>query len=266
MAQQPRASTTADLATSQSGNAIAMSSTLLDGVDLQALARNLPTPFNVYSASAIRRRIDELRTALRGLDTAICYTVKANSNLAILQLMAEAGVGADIVSAGELRRSLRAGIPAEQIVFSGVGKAADEIEEALAAGVGRFNVESEDELHLLQRLARGRQVVANAAVRINPDVDAQTHAKISTGKSENKFGVSLDEARRWFAYSAQLSHVRLDGLHVHIGSQILGVEPFRLAFERVIGGADGRLALDQWRRDGDAAAADRLNGMGEIET
>ena len=206
---------------------------LLDGVDLTALAREFPTPFNVYSASAIRRRIGELRTALRGLDTAICYAVKANSNLAILQLMAGNGVGADIVSAGELRRSLRAGIPAEQIVFSGVGKAEDEIDEALVAGIGRFNVESEDELHLLQRLARARQVVANAAVRINPDVDAQTHAKISTGKSENKFGVSLDEARRWFTHRAQLSHVRLDGLHVHIGSQILSVEPFRLAFERV---------------------------------
>ena len=206
---------------------------LLDGVDLQALAHIFPTPFNVYSASAIRGRIDELRKALRGLDAAICYAVKANSNLAILQLMAEAGVGADIVSAGELRRSLRAGIPAAHIVFSGVGKTGNEIDEALAAGIGRFNVESEDELHLLQRLARARGVVANAAVRINPDVDAQTHAKISTGRSGNKFGVGLDEARRWFTQSTQLSHVRLDGLHVHIGSQILDVEPFRLAFECV---------------------------------
>jgi diaminopimelate decarboxylase len=204
-----------------------------DGVDLTALAQREGTPLHVYSARAIRQRIGELETALAGLDATICFAVKANSNLAILQLMANAGVGADIVSVGELRRSLRAGIPAERIVFSGVGKSADEIAGALNVGIMRFNVESLDELHTLQRLAQAQEVIARAAVRINPDVDAHTHAKISTGKSENKFGVSIDEARRWFAGRKQLSHVQLDGLHVHIGSQILSLDPFRLALQRV---------------------------------
>ncbi|MEP6899729.1 MAG: diaminopimelate decarboxylase [Rhodanobacter sp.] len=205
----------------------------LDDVDLTALVAQLGTPLHAYSASAIRSRIDALQNALHGLDAGICYAVKANSNLAILQLMASAGVGADIVSAGELRRCLHAGIPAERIVFSGVGKSEDEMAGALDVGIQRFNVESHDELLTLQRLAQARQVVARAAVRINPDVDAQTHAKISTGKSENKFGVAIDEARRWFADRARLSHVQLDGLHVHIGSQILSLQPYRLALARV---------------------------------
>lgn len=206
---------------------------MFDGVDLRQLAERIPTPFHAYSASAIRQRIGELQAALAGLDATICFAVKANANLAILQLMANAGVGADIVSAGELRRSLHAGIPAERIVFSGVGKSADEIAGALNVGIMRFNVESLDELHALQRAAKAQGVVARAAVRINPDVDAQTHAKISTGKSENKFGVGIDEARRWFAGRKQLDHVQLDGLHVHIGSQILSLDPFRLALQRV---------------------------------
>ncbi|HEY2396989.1 MAG TPA: diaminopimelate decarboxylase [Rudaea sp.] len=207
--------------------------TRLDGVDLPALSQRVGTPCHAYSASAIRERITALQTALRGLDVLVCYAAKANSNVAILQLMADAGLGADIVSSGELRRSLRAGIPAERIVFSGVGKTADEIVEALTAGIARFNVESEDELHLLQRLAAAQDVVAHASVRVNPDVDALTHAKISTGKSENKFGVAIDEARKWFADSARSTHVRLDGLHVHIGSQILSLDPIREALQRV---------------------------------
>ena len=207
--------------------------TSLDGVDLQALARRVGTPCNVYSATAIGERIQLLQAALRGLDTLICYAVKANSNFAVLALMAEAGVGADIVSVGELRRALRAGIPAERIVFSGVGKSAEEIAYALAAGIARFNVESEDELRLLQQLAATQDVLARASVRINPDVDALTHAKISTGKSENKFGVSIDEARRLFDASSLLPHVCLDGLHVHIGSQMLSLDPIHLALQRV---------------------------------
>jgi len=210
-----------------------MHNALLDGVDLEALARTVATPFHAYSANAIRWRIAALETALAGLDALICFAVKANSNIAILQLMAQAGLGADIVSAGELQRALRAGIPPSRIVFSGVGKSADEIENALVAGVARFNVESREELDGLQRAARERGAVAHAAVRINPDIDAGTHAKISTGKSENKFGVSVAEARSWFADSAQLPNVRLDGLHVHIGSQILALAPFQAAFEQV---------------------------------
>ena len=205
----------------------------MDGVDLHALARRVGTPCHVYSASAIRQRIHALQTALQGMNTMVCYAAKANSNLAILQLMANAGLGADIVSGGELWRCLRAGFTADRIVFSGVGKTAEEIAEALAAGVARFNVESADELQLLQRIAAERDLIASASARINPDVDALTHAKISTGKSENKFGVGIDEAREWFANSATLTHVRLDGLHVHIGSQMLSLDPIRAALQRV---------------------------------
>jgi diaminopimelate decarboxylase len=205
----------------------------LDGVDLAALARRVGTPCHVYSANAIRQRIEALQRALHGLDARICYAAKANTNIAILQLVADAGLGADIVSGGELWCCLHAGIPADRIVFSGVGKTAEEIGDALDAGVARFNVESADELQLLQRIAAERNVIANASARINPDVDALTHAKISTGKSENKFGVSIDEAREWFAGSAALTHVRLDGLHVHIGSQMLSLDPIRAALQRV---------------------------------
>ncbi|HEY0506098.1 MAG TPA: diaminopimelate decarboxylase [Lysobacter sp.] len=204
-----------------------------EGVDLDALATKIQTPFYAYSANAIRDRVTALQAAFAGLEHRICYAVKANPNLAILQLMAQQGIGADIVSMGELHRCLRAGIPAERIVFSGVGKTEEEIHAALAAGVWRFNVESSDELQLLQAVARVRGVCARAAARINPDVDAQTHAKISTGKAENKFGVSIDEARGWFAKAATMPNVQLDGLHAHIGSQILSLEPFRAALRRV---------------------------------
>ncbi len=207
--------------------------TRFDGIELHALATTLPTPFHAYSANAIRQRISGLQRALQGLDATICFAVKANSSLAILQLMAQNGVGADIVSSGELKRSLLAGIPPERIVFSGVGKTEAEMAEALDAGVGRFNVESFDELESLQRVAGLRKKVACAAVRVNPDVDARTHQKISTGKSDNKFGVGIDEARCWFSGGKAFPNVRLDGLHVHIGSQLLDLEPVRQALARV---------------------------------
>jgi len=205
----------------------------VEGGGLSILAARLETPFYVYSAPDIRERIARLQAALSGLDTVICYAVKANPSLAILQLMAAAGLGADIVSGGELQRSLRGGIPAQRIVFSGVGKTEAEMAAALAAGVSRFNLESAHELETLQQIASNQDRLAHAAVRINPDVDAGTHAKISTGRSENKFGVAVGEARRWFADAAQFSHVRLDGLHVHIGSQILTLDPFRQALARI---------------------------------
>ncbi len=204
-----------------------------DGVDLVALAARVGTPCHVYSASTIRRRIHDLQTVLTGLDAQICFAVKANPLRAILQMMAAAGIGADIVSAGELRRALDAGIEPGRIVFSGVGKTADEIRIALDVGIARFNVESRDELETLQTVAAENRKIADVAVRINPDVDAQTHAKISTGKSENKFGVSIDEARRWFADRLRFPNLRITGLHVHIGSQILSLDPFRNALERV---------------------------------
>lgn len=204
-----------------------------EGVDHGALALREGTPLYVYSRAAILERVRGLQSALVGLDAQLCYAVKANSNQAILRLMADAGVGADIVSGGELWRSLQAGMPAEHIVFSGVGKSGEEIVQGLEAGVARFNVESYAELELIQQIAASRGTLAYVSVRINPDVDAGTHQKISTGKSENKFGVDIDEARCWFSGSNAFPNLRLDGLHVHIGSQILDIEPFRQALARV---------------------------------
>ncbi|WP_374556064.1 diaminopimelate decarboxylase [Thermomonas sp.] len=204
-----------------------------EGVDLAALAAREGTPLYVYSAPAIRSRIRALRGALAGLDAGIRYAVKANGNLAVLRLLAAEGAGADIVSGGELMRALHAGIAPEAIVFSGVGKTDAEIDTALAVGIGRFNIESRAELDALQRLAAARGTVAVAAVRINPDVDARTHAKISTGKAENKFGVPMDEARAWFEAAADRPNVRLDGLHMHIGSQLLSLDPVREALRRM---------------------------------
>ncbi|RZA19809.1 MAG: diaminopimelate decarboxylase [Lysobacteraceae bacterium] len=208
-------------------------SATFDGVDLATLATREGTPLYVYSAAAIRGRLRALQDAMAGLDAGICFAVKANGNGAVLRLIGEAGAGADIVSGGELQRALRAGIPAGRIVFSGVGKSAAEIEQALDAGVARFNLESRAELDLLQAIAATRGDRARASVRINPDVDAMTHAKISTGKAENKFGVSIAEARSWFDASTQWPAVQLDGLHMHIGSQLLSLEPVREALQRM---------------------------------
>ncbi len=229
-------------------------SALIDDVDPAALARRMRTPLHVYSASALRGRIDELKAALTGLNAEVCYAVKANSNLAILQLMDQAGIGADIVSAGELERCLRAGMPPAHIVFSGVGKTEAEIVAGLEAGIARFNVESVDELQTIDTVAARLGALAHVAVRINPDVDAQTHAKISTGKAENKFGVAIAEARSWFARQQQWPHLRLDGLHVHIGSQIQQLGPFVATLQRV---------ADFWRelmREGHAIASIDVGG------
>jgi diaminopimelate decarboxylase len=209
------------------------SSGVFAGVDLEQLAQREGTPLYVYSAPAIRSRVRALQEALQGLNAGIRYAVKANGTLAVLQLLAEQGAGADIVSAGELQRALRAGIAACDIVFSGVGKTDAEIDMALAAGVGRFNLESRAELDAVQRIAAARGCTAIASVRINPDVDAQTHAKISTGKAENKFGVSINEARAWFDAHTAWPNVQLDGLHMHIGSQLLSLAPVAEAVQRM---------------------------------
>lgn len=205
----------------------------IDGVDVAALAERVGTPFYAYSAGSIRRKIAGLLGALDGLDAVVCYAVKANPSLAVLRTMAEAGLGADIVSAGELARCIRAGIPPTRIVFSGVGKSDAEIEYAIGLGIWKFNVESHEELIAIDRIARRLGVAVQAAVRVNPDVDAHTHAKISTGRAENKFGVPVDEAREWFAEADALTHVRLNGLHAHIGSQITELGPFRLMLGRL---------------------------------
>ena len=204
-----------------------------EGVDLAALAAREGTPLYVYSAPALRKRIRALKQALDGMNAGIRYAVKANGNGAILRLLAGEGAGADIVSGGEMQRALRAGIAAADIVFSGVGKSDVEIDAALAVGIGRFNIESRAEIDAIQRIAAARGETAVASVRINPDVDALTHAKISTGKAENKFGVSIAEARGWFDAKARWPNVRLDGLHMHIGSQLLSLDPVREALARM---------------------------------
>lgn len=205
----------------------------LGGVDVPALAAREGTPLYLYDAAAIDARIDALKAGLGGRRARVCYAVKANSSRAILARIATAGLGADIVSEGEMRRALAAGFRPADIVFSGVGKTREEIEAALEHGVGRFNAESIEELDLLDALAAARGITAAVALRINPDVDAQTHAKISTGRAENKFGVALDQARAIFRAAARWPALRIDGLHAHIGSQLLALDPIREAMLRV---------------------------------
>ncbi len=199
-------------------------------VDLTALADTVGTPFYVYSAATLRRHIGVMRDAFAGIDTLVAYAMKANSNQAVLTLLAREGAGADVVSAGELERAIAAGIPARKIVFSGVGKTFSEMRRALELGIHCFNIESEPELERLSDVAVSMGVTAPVSVRINPDVDAGTHAKISTGKAENKFGIPFVRAREVYARIAALPGVRALGVDMHIGSQITNMAPFDNAF------------------------------------
>jgi len=201
-----------------------------DKVPLPELAAAIGTPFYVYSATAIRTALRRFTAAFAGLDMLVAYAVKANSNQAVLKLLADAGAGADIVSGGELRRALAAGFPPEKIVYSGVGKTAEEIDLALRRRIGCFNVESLAELRLLAARAQALGVVAPVALRINPDIAAGGHAKIATGKAENKFGIAQADALPAYALAAGLKGITICGLDVHIGSQIVTAEPFARAF------------------------------------
>ena len=207
---------------------------LMNGVPLHAVAQAVGTPTWVLSAGAIRGRLGALRAALddAGLAATIHYAVKANDHLAVLRLVRQAGAGADIVSGGELRRALLAGIPGENIVFSGVGKAEWELRLALEAGVGQINVESAEELAMLSAVASGMGRTGRVALRINPDVDAGTHAKITTGRADNKFGIAYDDAPGLYAHAATLPGVQAVGLALHIGSQILTTRPYHAAYTR----------------------------------
>jgi diaminopimelate decarboxylase len=204
---------------------------VLEEVPLNAIADALGTPVWVYGAGTLRRRLAELAAALAGL-AEVRYAVKANDHLAVLRVLAAGGAGADVVSGGELARARRAGIPAGRIVFSGVGKTADEIRAALAEGVGQINVESAAELDAISAIAATMGRAAPVALRINPDVDAGTHAKITTGLAENKFGIPYAEAAALYARAAALPGLRPVGLALHIGSQILSLGPYRAAFAR----------------------------------
>jgi diaminopimelate decarboxylase len=204
-----------------------------EDVDIGAIAAGIGTPFFCYSSGAIEDAYREFASAIAGLDAEICYAVKANGNLAVIATLARLGAGADIVSEGELHRAIAAGVPAHRIVFAGVGKTGPEMKVALEAGIRQFNVESAQELTLLDRIARDMGRRAPVALRINPDVDAKTHAKISTGKAENKFGIEPESARELYIAMRDMPGIDIEGIAVHIGSQLMDVAPYRAAFARI---------------------------------
>ncbi len=204
-----------------------------EDVPVAEIAAAVGTPFYVYSSATLLRHYQLFKEALAGLDNLVCFAVKAASNQAILRTLAQAGAGMDVVSMGEYLRARAAGVPGERIVFSGVGKTAEEMRTALTGGIRQFNVESEPEMELLNAVALDLGLRAPIAVRVNPDVDARTHAKIATGKSENKFGIPIARAREVYARAARLRGLDVVGIDVHIGSQLTDLEPFELAFTKV---------------------------------
>jgi len=225
-----------------------------ENLPLSKIAEAVGTPVYVYSSATLERHYTVLRDSLvdAGLgEPLIAFAVKANSNVAVLATLAKLGAGADVVSEGEVRRALAAGVPPERIVFSGVGKTEAEVEFALRTGVSEINVESEPELHLINRVAQRLGTRAAVAIRVNPDVEAGGHAKISTGKADNKFGVSLSEAERLYANASNMSGVRPVGVACHIGSQITDMAPFEAAFGKM------RKLVERLR--GEGMAVERLD-------
>ena len=204
-----------------------------EDVPVAEIAAAVGTPFYVYSTATLLRHFRLFDEALEGTDHLVCYAMKAASNQAILATLAQAGAGMDVVSIGEYLRARAAGVPGEKIVFSGVGKTADEIRTALQGGIRQFNVESEPEMAAISAIAQELGMVAPVTIRVNPDVDARTHAKIATGKSENKFGIPIARAREVYAHAAALPGLDVVGIDVHIGSQLTDLEPFELAYKKV---------------------------------
>ncbi|MHC0054196.1 diaminopimelate decarboxylase [Actibacterium sp. D379-3] len=204
-----------------------------EDVAVSEIAQAVGTPFYCYSAATLTRHFTLFDEALAGMDHLVCYAMKANSNQAVLKLMAGLGAGVDVVSGGEYARALAAGFAGDKIVFSGVGKTRAEMHDALVGGIRQFNLESEPEMLALNEVALALGVVAPVTVRVNPDVDAKTHEKIATGKSENKFGIPIARAREVYAEAAALPGLRVVGIDVHIGSQLTDLEPFRLAYRKV---------------------------------
>ncbi|TGV10166.1 diaminopimelate decarboxylase [Mesorhizobium sp. M8A.F.Ca.ET.173.01.1.1] len=205
-----------------------------EDVAIPDIAAQVGTPFYCYSTATLTRHYRVFVKAFAGLDALVCYAMKANSNQAVLRTLAKLGAGADVVSEGELHRALAAGVPASKILFSGVGKTAREMDFALEAGILCFNVESEPELELLSARASALGKVAPVSLRINPDVDARTHKKISTGKAENKFGIPWQRARQVYARAATLPGIKITGIDTHIGSQITELQPFDDAFALLV--------------------------------
>ena len=205
-----------------------------EAVPIRRIADDVGTPFYCYSTATLERHYRVFAEAVGGLDATICYAVKANSNLAVIATLARLGSGADVVSGGELKRALVARVAASKIVFSGIGKMASEMAVAVKAGVMQINVESVPELETLSGVASSLGIDANVAIRVNPDVDALTHEKIATGKSENKFGINWQNVPGVYRHAAALPGIRVAGVAVHIGSQILDLAPFRQAYGRVV--------------------------------
>ncbi len=201
-----------------------------EAVSLDALARSVGTPFYCYSTATIERHYQVFAAAFAGVDALVCYAMKANSNQAVIATLGRLGAGADVVSGGELKRARAAGIPADKIMFSGIGKTADELGAAVDEGILCINVESEPELELLSSIASSKGRAAPISVRVNPDIDPKTHHKIATGKAENKFGIPISRARDVYARAAKLPGIKITGVDMHIGSQIVDLDPFGNAF------------------------------------
>lgn len=225
-----------------------------EDVPLARIAAAVGTPVYVYSAATLTRHFGLFRQALDWTDHLVCFAVKANSNLAVLKLLGDLGAGMDVVSGGEYARARAAGVPGERIVFSGVGKTLAEMRMAIEGGIRQFNLESEPEMRALSALAASLGATVPVAVRVNPDVDAKTHEKIATGKSENKFGIPIARAREVYAEAAALPGLQVVGIDVHIGSQLTDLDPFRAAYAKV---ADLTRAL---RADGHAITRLDLGG------
>lgn len=204
-----------------------------EDVSISTVSNVVGTPFYLYSATAITENFLNLKKSLDGLENLICYSVKANSNIAILKLLSQLGAGMDVVSVGEYLRAKIAGVPGEKIVFSGVGKRRDEISQVLVGGIKQFNVESEAELKVLNELSISLNKRTSITIRVNPDIDAKTHEKISTGKKDNKFGIPINRAREVYLKASQMLGVKVVGVDVHIGSQLTDLEPFRMAFTKL---------------------------------
>jgi diaminopimelate decarboxylase len=201
-----------------------------EAVSLPALAQSVGTPFYCYSTATLERHYKVFAGAFAGVDALVCYAMKANSNQAVIATLAKLGAGADVVSGGELKRARGAGVPADKIMFSGIGKTADELAAAIDEGILCINVESEPELELLSSIAVSKGRAAPISVRVNPDIDPKTHHKIATGKAENKFGIPISRAREVYARAAKLKGLKVTGVDMHIGSQITDLDPFGDAF------------------------------------
>ena len=228
-----------------------------EDTSIQEIAKEVGTPFYLYSTATLRRHFDLFESALNGIDHLICYAVKAASNQAILKTLANFGAGMDVVSGGEYKRAREAGVEGSHIVFSGVGKTGEEMKFALTEGVRQFNVESEQELIVLSDIAHNMDKVAPITIRVNPDVDAKTHKKIATGKAENKFGIPISRARAVYAKAASLPGIQVVGIDVHIGSQLTQLLPFEEAYKKIAN------LTDTLRSDGhDIKRLDLGGGLG----